>query len=166
MPVVILKATDFGLQGNETPDVLEANAKLTQLVEKIRLQAGELMGLGDVTNLTVPKMSLVSPGCSGGVINTRTFIPHRVHEAIGVLGAVSVASACVIEGSVAQQVCNHSFSAGEQQLEVEHPSGFFTVEIAFDGDGKNINIYRSALLRTARKLMEGYAFIPELVEAS
>ncbi len=101
MPVVILAASDLGLRGDESPEALEANTALKQRVEKIRLQLGPRMNLGDVAKKTVPKMSLVSPARHGGQLNTRTFIPHRVHEAIGVLGAVSVATACTVPGTVA-----------------------------------------------------------------
>src|SRR5206468_45785 len=101
MPVVVLDAADFSITGEETPAALEANAALKSRVEAVRLAAGRLMNLGDVTKKTTPKMSLVSPARAGGAIATRTFIPHRVHEAIGVLGAVSVATACLLPGSVA-----------------------------------------------------------------
>ncbi len=156
MPVVLLKAEDFGLQGDESPEILEANKTLTEKIESIRLAAGEMMQLGDVRDKTVPKMSLVSKAKAGGLINTRTFIPYRVHEAIGVLGAVSVASACVLHGSVAQQVCGFSGGARQHQIEVEHPTGFFTVELSV---AEPFAIERSALLRTARKLMSGEAYV-------
>ena len=104
MPVVCLNASDFGITGYETPAELEANSELRARVEEIRLQLGPLMNLGDVTNKTVPKMSLLAPAKGGGVVSTRTFIPHRVHESIGVLGAVSVATACVLKGSVAAKI--------------------------------------------------------------
>ena len=162
MPVVILNATDFGVAGDEVPDVLEANTSLKDQVEAIRLIAGEMMQLGDVSNKTVPKMSLLSKAQSSeGIVNTRTFIPHRVHEAIGVLGAVSVASACVLEGSVAQQVAARQFAPGSHQLNIEHPTGFFTIDLNLQRHNHNqITIERSALLRTARKLMSGDVFIP------
>jgi 4-oxalomesaconate tautomerase len=126
------------------------------------LQAGPRMNLGEVANKTVPKMCLVSPPKHGGAIATRTFIPHRVHEAIGVLGAVSVATACVIPGSVAATVAK--VSAGEQQrLDIEHPTGFFTVDMEVVAKGNSVEVKRSALLRTARKLMRGEVFVPSHV---
>jgi 4-oxalomesaconate tautomerase len=91
MPVVVMRAGDLGKTGYETPAELEADAALKAKVEAIRLAAGRVMNLGDVTKKTVPKMTLVAPPREGGAVSTRTFIPHRVHEAIGVLGAVSVA---------------------------------------------------------------------------
>jgi 4-oxalomesaconate tautomerase len=161
MPVVCLAAADFGLTGQEAPAELEANGELTKRVEAIRLAAGPLMNLGDVTDKTVPKMSLLAPPANGGVVSTRTFIPHRVHEAIGVLGAVSVATACVLPGSVAHQVAAVPEPAeGSIDIEVEHPTGFFTVTIEVELTGDGPVVTRSALLRTARLLMRGEVFVP------
>lgn len=160
MPVVILNAADFGVKGDEAPEALEADASLKARVEAIRLELGPRMNLGDVTKKTVPKMTLVSPPAHGGAVGTRSFIPHRVHEAIGVLGAVSVATACVLPGSVAAQVAGLEGATGPQRLEVEHPTGFFTVDMDVAADGAGIKVNRSALLRTARKLMRGEVYVP------
>ena len=161
MPVVCLAASDFGISGQEPPEELEANAELKEKVEAIRLAAGPLMNLGDVTDKTVPKMSLVSPPATGGTIATRTFIPHRVHEAIGVFGAVSVATACVLPGSVAHKVAAVPAKAeGSIDVEVEHPTGFFTVTIEVKIDDGVPVVTRSALLRTARMLMRGEVLVP------
>jgi 4-oxalomesaconate tautomerase len=163
MPVVLLKASDFGLVGNESPAELEANTELKTRIETIRLAAGSLMKLGDVSNKTVPKMSLVSAPLAGGAINTRTFIPHRVHEAIGVLGSVSVATACMLTGSVAEQVTGMTATDGVCRLDVEHPTGFFTVEMDVAGSAsiESFTVNRAALLRTARLLMRGEVMVPE-----
>ena len=159
MPVVVVRAEDLGVCGAETPEQLERNVALKARVERIRLHCGPRMNLGDVKNKTVPKMCLVSVPRHGGAISTRTFIPHRVHEAIGVLGAVSVATACVIPGTVAAGVAR--VGGGERQrLEVEHPTGFFTVDMEVVANGERIEVKRSALLRTARKLMRGEVFVP------
>lgn len=158
MPVVILKAADFGLSGKESPEALEANAPLKQRIEKIRLQAGHKMNLGDVTRKTVPKMSLVSSAFDGGTLSTRTFIPHRVHEAIGVLGAVSVATACVLPKSVAFKVAGGD--ASRKSVDIEHPTGYFTVDVDVDTAVNPPRIGNTKLLRTARKLMSGQVFIP------
>lgn len=163
MPVVCIAATDLGVTGHESPAELEADTELTSRVESIRLAAGRLMNLGDVTSKTVPKMSLLSPARHGGVIDTRTFIPHRVHEAIGVFGAVSVATACLVPGSVAAEIAALPAAGGALELEVEHPSGFFTVSMEVDvADGKVV-VHRAALLRTARLLMRGDVFVPASV---
>jgi 4-oxalomesaconate tautomerase len=159
MPLVVMRAEDLGVSGGETPEQLEANAALKARVEKIRLEAGPRMNLGDVASKTVPKMCLVSVARHGGAIATRTFIPHRVHEAIGVLGAVSVATACVIPGTVAAAVARVGGGA-PQRLEVEHPTGFFTVDVEVAVQGEDVTVKKSALLRTARKLMRGEVFVP------
>jgi 4-oxalomesaconate tautomerase len=158
MPVIIVRAVDLGVTGAEAPAQLEANAALVAKVEAIRLDMGPRMNLGDVVRKTVPKVCLVSAPRRGGSIATATFIPHRVHEAIGVLGAVSVATACVIPGSVAAGMSRRSETAG-QRIEVEHPTGFFTVDVEVDV-GQSILVRRATLLRTARKLMRGDVFVP------
>lgn len=165
MPVVVLNAADFGLTGAESPAALEADEPLKARIEKIRLAAGPKMNLGDVAKKTVPKMTLVSPPLAGGVVNTRSFIPHRVHEAIGVLGAVSVATACVLPGSAAASVAQipAAGGAGAQRLDIEHPTGFFTVDMDVAVENGAVSVKRSALLRTARKLMRGEAYVPSKV---
>lgn len=160
MPVVCLTASDFGLTGYETPAELEANTELRARVESIRLAVGELMNLGDVTNKTVPKMSLLAPARDGGLLSTRTFIPHRVHESIGVLGAVSVATACMLEGSVAARIAGLASIGDELEVVVEHPTGFFTVQMQVDSSSGEPVVTRSALLRTARMLMSGDIYVP------
>ncbi len=160
MPVVILNAADFGKTGLESPAELESDPELKRRIEAIRLEIGPRMNLGDVTKKTVPKMCLVSPAQHGGAVATRTFIPHRVHESIGVLGAASVAAACFLPGSVAQRLSKQTPVSGVHQVDVEHPTGFLTVEIAIDVRGNEVTLERSALLRTARKLMQGQVFVP------
>jgi 4-oxalomesaconate tautomerase len=160
MPVVLMRAADLGKRGDESAEELEADATLKARIERIRLAVGPRMNLGDVTRKTVPKMCLVSPPRHRGTIHTRTFIPHRVHEAIGVLGAVSVATACVTPGSVAAQVAGLRPRAGPQRLEIEHPTGLFTVEMDVELQGSAVTVKRAALLRTARKLMQGQVFVP------
>lgn len=158
MPVVMLLASDLGKTGYESPEELEADEALKARIEAIRQKAGPIMNLGDVSDKTVPKMSLIAPAQRGGVVATRTFIPHRVHQSIGVLGAVSVAAGCCIKGSVAQRVAG---SAVDGVLDVEHPSGRFTVDIELENEGAQYRVTRSALLRTARKLMDGNVYVTE-----
>lgn len=155
MPVVCLSAADFGITGYESPAELEANDELRARVEAIRLKVGPLMNLGDVSNKTVPKMSLLAPARDGGLVSTRTFIPHRVHETIGVLGAVSVATACMLEGSVAAQITGIAHVGDSLEVTVEHPTGSFAVQMAVDTSTGSPVVTKSALLRTARLLMSG-----------
>jgi 4-oxalomesaconate tautomerase len=158
MPVIIVRASDLGVTGAESPAQLEANAVLVAKVERIRLSLGPRMNLGDVARKTVPKICLVSAPRHGGSIGTATFIPHRVHEAIGVLGAVSVATACAIPGSVAAQVAQRK-DVTARRVEVEHPSGFFTVDVDVERS-ESLVVRGAALLRTARKILRGDVFSP------
>lgn len=154
MPCVILDAADFGVAGTETPAELEANTELKSRLEAIRLTVGPMMNLGDVTSKSVPKMTLVSRALVGGTIATRTFIPHRCHDAIGVLGAVSVANACLLaEGPAAKYAVVPD--GREKIISVEHPTGEFSVLAKLDDAG---NLLTAGVLRTARKLMDGMAF--------
>lgn len=159
MPVVVMRAADFGKTGQETPAELEADAALKARVETIRLAAGTVMNLGDVTKKTVPKMCLVSPPKNGGAIATRNFIPHVVHKAIGVFGALSVATACALPGSIAAEITGDA-DYGTRSFEIEHPTGFFTVEMEVVAGPTGPRVERSALLRTARALMRGEMFVP------
>ena len=153
MPCVIMRAADLGISGTETPEALEANTALRATLEAIRLQAGPLMNLGDVAKSSVPKLTMVSAPLAGGAIATRTFIPHRCHDAIGVLGAVSVATACLLpEGPAAEMA--HVPEGAEKLISVEHPTGEMSV-IASVRDGVVTN---AAVLRTARKLFDGHIF--------
>ncbi|MGB3339479.1 MAG: 4-oxalomesaconate tautomerase, partial [Devosia sp.] len=131
MPCIILDAADFGIAGDETPQALEANDQLRSRLEQIRLAAGPLMNLGDVTSKSIPKITLVSPARAGGSISTRSFIPHRCHDAIGVLGAVSVASACLLpEGPASRYALVHL--GPKKTMSIEHPTGEFTVVARLD----------------------------------
>lgn len=159
MPVVVLRARDIGVTGYETPGDLNANENLKARIEAIRLQAGPMMNLGDVTSKTVPKICLVSEAQQGGLVNTRTFIPHKCHAAVGVLGAVSVATACIIPGSVTQGLIEAP-QGTIKQVSVEHPSGEFSVTLDVDESGQLPVIKKAGLLRTARLLSRGVLYVP------
>lgn len=154
MPVVVMRAADVGISGYETREELEANTELRSKIEAIRLKAGPLMNLGDVSEKSVPKMTLVSPPTQGGAINTRTFIPHRAHASIGVLGAVSVATAAIFPNSPAASVAEVP-SGDRKTLAVEHAIGELSVVLDLYATGAPKS---AALLRTARKLFDGEVF--------
>jgi 4-oxalomesaconate tautomerase len=158
MPSVIVKAADLDITGYETPEVLNNNEPLKKKIESIRLQAGPLMNLGDVKDKTVPKMCLVSPAVNGGALNTRTFIPHVCHEAIGVLGAVSVASAIFLAGSVPAAVATTVFQ--QDVISVEHPTGEFSIRFDVSSNNGTPVFNKSGVIRTARLLSKGLVYIP------
>ena len=99
-------------------------------------------------------MSFVAAPKHGGAIMTRTFIPHRCHASIGVLGAVSVATACLLVGSPAKALSVLP-DGRRKSLAVEHPTGEMTVVVDLDESGAVVS---AALLRTARKLFDGVVF--------
>ncbi len=154
MPCVVMKAADVGITGYEDRDSLDANTELKAKIEAIRLAVGERMNLGDVTEKSVPKMMLVAPPKNGGAVTVRSFIPHRAHATIGVLGAVSVATACLIPGSPAADVADIP-EGTRKTLSVEHPTGEMSCVLELDDSGA---VRTAALLRTARKLMDGVVF--------
>lgn len=154
MPCVVMKAEDVGVTGYEDRDTLDNDAALKARIEKIRLAVGERMNLGDVKEKSVPKIMLVAPPRNGGAVTVRSFIPHRAHASIGVLGAVSVASACLITGSPAAEIASIPHGS-RKTLSVEHPTGETTCVIELDDSG---HVTSAAMLRTARKLMDGEIF--------
>jgi len=154
MPCVVFKAEDVGATGYETRDELDADEGLKARIEAIRLIVGPMMNLGDVTDKSVPKMMLVAPPQAGGAVTVRSFIPKRAHASIGVLGAVSVATACLIKGSPAAEVA--AIPDGRRKtLSVEHPTGATICVMELDEAGAVVS---AAVLRTARKLMDGIVF--------
>ena len=159
MPMVLMRAPDLGRTGYESVTQLNADSELKARLESLRLAAGIAMGLGDVAKKTYPKMCLIAPPRDGGSLATRCFIPHVCHDAIGVLAAVTVGTACVLPGSIAEGVA--SVPPGlRKTISVEHPTGEFSVELELDPANPR-NVLRAALLRTARLIMRGEVMVPE-----
>ncbi|MBO9499915.1 MAG: 4-oxalomesaconate tautomerase [Novosphingobium sp.] len=156
MPCIVFRAEAVGATGYETREELESEAfaDLRAKIETIRLAAGPRMNLGDVKDKSVPKMMLVAPPQHGGAVTVRSFIPHRAHATIGVLGAVSVATACLLDGSPAAEVATIP-GGSRKTLSVEHPTGEMTCVLEVNDAGE---VTSAALLRTARKLMDGIVF--------
>ena len=156
MPVVVVAASSLGKTGYEPIADLVADEEHHRRVRELRLEAGKAMGLGDVSGTTVPKISLVAPPRTPqGTISTRTFIPVRVHESIGVLGAVSVATAVVLPGAVGRDL---AVLPRTPRLSIEHPSGALQVEVELDATVTPPKVLRSGVVRTARKLFDGTVF--------
>ncbi|GAB3959502.1 4-oxalomesaconate tautomerase [Actinoallomurus acanthiterrae] len=175
MPVVVAEASAFGLTGYESPDELAADDGLRDRIQALRLQAGKLMGLGDVAGASVPKTTLVAPPRDGGTICTRTFIPLRVHASIGVLGAVTVATALLMDGAVGHDLAElpapgstmsngavghdlAEFPVPGSPMSVEHPTGRLDVVVELDDAAPRPTVRRSSVVRTARKLFDGTVF--------
>lgn len=161
MPLVMFKAEAVGRTGYESVEQLNADTELKARLETLRIACGHAMQLGDVTKKNYPKMTLIAAPRAGGSITTRSFIPHVCHDAIGVLAAVTVATACVLKGSVTEGIAIVP-DGNVKQISVEHPTGEFSVEIEVDPANPQ-NVTRAALLRTARLLMRGEAMVPAAV---
>jgi 4-oxalomesaconate tautomerase len=155
MPIVLIRAEDLGITGYETPENLDANFALKARIEAVRLIAGPMMRLGDVARKVVPKMTLVAPPRDGGHLCTRSFIPHKCHDAIGVLAAASVATAYADDGTICAS--RTKWTDGIRDVSVEHPTGEFTIRLSGVGKGRAPSV---ALLRTARPLFEGNVIVP------
>jgi 4-oxalomesaconate tautomerase len=154
MPSVLVRAADLGCTGREAPAELEADERLTARVGRIRAEAAPIMGLdADLESTTVPKIVLVAAPEGDGVISTRSFIPFRVHQAIGVLGAASVAAAAALPGSVADGVARRV--ADGEPVRIEHPTGFLDVGIRPAPDG---GVARTSVVRTARMIFDGTVY--------
>ncbi|WP_238580760.1 4-oxalomesaconate tautomerase [Streptomonospora alba] len=156
MPVVVVRAADLGVTGYEPVADLAADTALAERVDALRTRAGELMGLGDVTDSSVPKTTLVAAPREGGAICTRTFIPVRPHPSIGVLGGVTAVTALMLDGAVGAEL--FAAPAPGAPVEIEHPSGTLAVDVEVDGSGPAPEVGRSAVIRTARKLFDGTVF--------
>jgi 4-oxalomesaconate tautomerase len=156
MPVVVVRAADLGSTGYEPVDELARDAGLAARVRALRLAAGKLMGLGDVTELSVPKTTLVSAPRHGGAICTRTFIPERLHTSIGVLGAVTVVTALRLPGGAGAELA--AFPATGHVVDVEHPTGHIEVEVELDAAADPVRVISAGVIRTARKLFDGTVF--------
>jgi 4-oxalomesaconate tautomerase len=156
MPVVVARADDLGISGSETHEELAADEQLASRVQELRLAAGKLMGLGDVSGLSVPKTTLVSPPRDGGTICTRTFIPVRPHTAIGVLGAISVATAMLLPGAVGTDLA--VLPSSGHWFDIEHPAGHLEVDVELDPAADPPRVRSAGVVRTARKLFDGTVF--------
>jgi 4-oxalomesaconate tautomerase len=146
MPCVIMDAADFGITGTESRETLDADQALKTKLEAIRLSVGPMMNLGDVTEKSVPKMTLVSAPTAGGAISTRSFIPHRCHATIGVLAAVTVATAATLAGSPAHRLARMP-EGRSPAVGVEQPSGITEAALELDAAG---TVTQAGIIRTAR----------------
>jgi len=160
MPMMLMAAADLGLRGDETPEELDANALLLARIETIRREAGRRMGLGDVSKLVVPKVGLLSSPRHGGTITSRYFVPQRCHRSHAVTGALCVAVASRLPGTLA-----HDFAQAEPKspVTIEHPSGRIQIDLTFKTDG---SVERASVIRTARRIFEGNIIVPAEIFAA
>jgi len=160
MPLVILRAGELGLTGRETPAVLDADRALLDRIETVRRAAGAAMGLGDVSGSVVPKPVIASEGNDADSVTSRYFTPRRCHASHAVTGAIGVATAFALPGTV---ISGASRRGGTWGISVLHPQGRIDIEVTVEGAGDGASVQRAALVRTARKILQGDLHIPSYV---
>ena len=160
MPMLLMRAADLGLSGYEGRAEIDGNKELLARIEKIRLEAGERMGFGDVSDSVMPKVGLLSPPRETGAITSRYLTPHKLHAAHAVTGAVCVATAVLLEGSVAWELARRP-GGNPCTIWIEHPTGMIDVVMDVSGSGTELKVHKAGILRTARPIMRGEVFIPE-----
>ena len=162
MPMVLIPAEQLGKTGHESADELDADKTLFTRMEAIRRKAGEMMGMGDVSRMVVPKVGLLAAPRQGGTITSRYFVPYSCHRAHAVTGTVCVASACAIPGTVAARLTALP-PAPQGVIRIEHPSGMIAIDLDVELDQQPPVIRRAALIRTARRIFDGHVHVPEQV---
>lgn len=151
MPMVLMRAQDLGVTGYESPQDLSANEELIKRMNRTRVAAGRMMGMGDVADMVIPKPVLISPARKGGTLSVRYFMPNDCHPALATTGAVGIATAAVTEGSIVFEEAGRP--TVPTQVQIEHPAGRLDVQLKVRNGA-----ITAGLLRTARRLFEGYAF--------
>jgi len=172
VPMVMMRAGDLGLSGYD-PVEITGNSVLMQRIEKIRLEAGRRMGLGDVAESVVPKVGIFALPRRGGVVHSCYLTPHHVHATHAITGAISVACCASIHGTVAQEVVR---SPVVRVIEpalilntavcIEHPSGAIDVYLETAEGGAGLTVRRANIVSTTRKIIDGRVFVPESVQTS
>ena len=160
MPMVLLRAADLGKSGRESPAELDADADLLARLEAIRREAGQMMGLGDVARSVIPKPVLLAAPERGGTVAVRYFTPRACHRSLAATGAVGLATACVLRGSLAQELAGPVPPGPTATVVLEHPAGRIPIELELAPPDAAIPVLRASLIRTARRLFAGSVFVP------
>lgn len=153
MPMMLVEAAQLGKTGSESPAELDADPHFLQRLETLRLRAGLLMGLGDVTDKVIPKPVLVAPARAGGTLQVRYFMPHNCHKALAITGSIGLATACVTEGTVLERMLGQRPEKRLATVRIEHPSG--AIEVGLSYVGHDASTVRASVVRTARRLFSG-----------
>ena len=160
MPMMVVRADSLGKTGYETPAELDADTALFARVERMRRTAGELMGMGDVSGVVIPKVSFVAPPQSGLGVSSRYLVPNRTHQAHAATGAICVASAAVAPGTVASEVARIDMASKPVVVAVEHPAGRLEVRLDIHRAAGGIEVVSAGLVRTARLIFDGRIYVP------
>lgn len=158
MPMMLVEASQMGKTGNESPAELDADKDFLRKLETLRLRAGLLMGLGDVTDKVIPKPVLVAPPQAGGTLQVRYFMPHNCHKALAITGSIGLATACVTDGTVLERMLGQRHQKRLTTVKIEHPSG--AIEVSLSYVGHDAGTVRASVVRTARRLFSGTVHVP------
>ncbi|WP_171128444.1 MULTISPECIES: 4-oxalomesaconate tautomerase [unclassified Ruegeria] len=161
MPMAIARAADFGLTGYESAEELDANRVFFDQMETVRIEAGQRMGMGDVSKSVTPKFGLVAPAREGGTLAVRYFMPWKTHPTMAVTGAQCMASCALTPGTVADGLLDRP-TTSPAEVVLEHASGKIDVLVDFSCDD-GFTVIAAGLVRTARKLADGHVYVPESV---
>lgn len=159
MPVVLIRARDLGVAGDEAPERFNRDSALLARLESIRRRAGELMGLGDVAEQVTPKVALVSPPVHGGAVTSRYFVPEKCHATHAVTGAIAVAAGYALPGSVLRAFSDPP-EPGARLVEVEHPAGRIPLQLRWQYEEGGLRLEQAGVISTARRLFEGRVLVP------
>lgn len=164
MLYVFIPAAHFGLEGNEAAAHIDTRIDLLAAVDAVRrAAAARLLARGAVSTAlaqrlaTTFKVALVAPGDGVGTdLLARVINPGRVHKAFAVTGAIALGSAACITGTVANDFLP---AAARQPLIIGHPSGRIEVEIGASTESGTPRIETATVVRTARRIMDGYVYL-------
>ena len=158
MPMVMARASDFGLTGYETTTELDENRAFFDRMEKVRIKAGAMMGMGDVASSMTPKFAVLAPARDGGSAAVRYFMPWKTHPTLAVTGSQCISACLLCPGTVGEGLTTEQ--ASPARLLLDHPMGQIEVSVAFENDGTTFDVSSAGLVRTARKLAAGEVFVP------
>ena len=162
MPMVLARAIDFGLTGTESREELDSNREFFQKMEQIRIKAGELMGMGDVSQSVTPKFGIIASAEKEGHINTRYFMPWDTHPTMAVTGSQCIASCALTPGTIADGMMTITGNS-PVTVTLQHPLGTMDVLVDYTIEDGIFTHKSAGLKRTARKLAEGTVFVPRAI---
>ena len=176
-PMVFVRAKDLGLEGAERPEDLDARRGLPERLEAIRVAAAIRMGLARTpedaarTSAAVPKIAVVAPPTGYRVLSGGAVEPHavdlvarivsmgKVHRAFALTGAMCLAVAARIPGTIPQEAAALADASGD--VRIGHPSGILPVAAAVARAADGVPVAQTVTVyRTARRLMEGFVLVP------
>ena len=174
-PCVFIRARDLGLTGAEMPDDIQRNPEILESLEAVRCQASVSMGIaqdiGEASRIPgIPKVAFLSPAqdmttLAGEIVSAaecdilvRMISLGQPHRAIPVTGALCIAATARIDGSLVSRMLDTT--CGSSDLRLAHPSGVTNVDAQLKRQDGSWYAASATISRTARRLMDGYVYVP------